>query len=82
MTPQLNKFKSHRSSFGWPRVTDSTIALGENGYKVPPTRVIMCRLEYKAYKVDQAIARCKEIHGTAFDGRYVSGRFWTFWRKG
>lgn len=45
-------------------------------------RIITCRLLYKAYTAEQADARCREIHGTTFDGRYVSGRYWVFWRKG
>lgn len=51
-------------------------------YQIPPQRIIMCRLLYKKYTAEQANARCSEIHGSTFDGRYVSGRYWVYWRKG
>jgi len=42
-------------------------------------RKIECRLLFSKYTIPQADVRCTEIHGTTFDGRYVSGRHICYW---
>lgn len=42
-------------------------------------REIKCRLLFSKYTVVEADARCKEIHGTTFEGRYISGRYICYW---
>lgn len=42
---------------------------------------IECRLSIHRYTRPEADARCKEIHGTNFDGCFASGSYYTYWSK-
>jgi hypothetical protein len=59
----------------WPK------PIRRNSY-VEEEMVIRCRLKYSEY-FDMAAAdrRCYELHGTVFDGKFISGRYIVYWSK-
>ena len=82
--------KSHNiHRVGWPKeagraafdmMKDDVEPFKDYTYKPVRKQAIKCRLEIKKYPYKaQAEKRCKEIHGTTFEGVFQSGRFWVFW---
>lgn len=70
----------HKSMVPFDMSRDDSEPPDEWEYKPYKKQKIECRLLIKKYKQRSAAeARCREIHGTTFDGAFQSGRFWVFW---
>jgi hypothetical protein len=55
----------------------------EEGFEYPVTKTIKCKLSVLKYPFEeQAIARCKELHETVFDGYFRTARYWCFHTNG